>query len=80
MGPERAARLMAILPDPPACMRGCVIACRPIVILPQAAWRTTIPNDRNLIGAQVCAQSGCVEDVRPACIFLHGALDIRITP
>jgi hypothetical protein len=70
----------AVLPVPPGCERGCVLECRPIVVLMQSAWRTTIPNDRNLIGAGLCAQSGCVEDLRPPCIYLHGALGIRITP
>lgn len=70
----------AVLPVPPGCERGCVLECRPIIILAQSAWRTMIPNDRNLVGAVLCAQSGCVEDLRPACIYLHGALGIRITP
>lgn len=72
--------LNAVLPMPPGCVAGCVLECRPIVVLPQSAWRTVIPNDRNLIGAVLCAQSGCVENARPACIYLHGALGIRITP
>ncbi len=72
--------LSAIVPVPPACERGCVLECRPIIILSQSAWRTIIPLDRNLVGAALCAQSGCVEDLRPACIHLHGALDIRIMP
>ena len=31
------------LPVPPACTRGCVLACRPIVVLNQQAWRVIIP-------------------------------------
>jgi hypothetical protein len=70
----------ALLPAPPACVRGCTIDCRPIVVLSQSAWRIVIPNDRNLIGVQLCAQTGCVEAARPACVLLHGALGIQITP
>jgi hypothetical protein len=66
---------------PPACEARCVLECRPLVVLVVSAFRTTIPNDRALIGAQLCAQTGCVEAVRPAgCIHLHGALSIQFTP
>lgn len=72
--------LSAVLPMPPACEVRCVLECRPVVVLPQAAWRTTIPNDRALVGATLCAQTGCVESTRIlACILLHGALGITIT-
>lgn len=71
--------LNAVLPVPPACERGCILECRPIIVLTQAAFRTVIPSDRNLIGAQLCFQTGCVE-TPPGCVYLHGALDVRITP
>ena len=68
-----------VLPAPPACMRGCKLECRPLIVLHQEAARFMIPNDRNLIGMRFCAQSGALEAVRPnGCIYLHGALAIRI--
>lgn len=76
-----APGLSAVLAMPPACEARCVLECRPILVLVVSAFRTTIPNDRSLVGAQLCAQSGCVEPVRPSgCINLHGALAISITP
>jgi hypothetical protein len=74
-----APGLGAVLPVPPACGPRCVLECRPVVILAQAGFRVTIPNDPNLVGAAVCNQSGCVEAGRPPCVSLHGALGVRIT-
>ena len=68
-----------MLPTPPACTRGCKLECRPLVVLFQTAARFQIPNDRSLIGAKFCAQSGAIQAVRPnGCIYLHGALSVTI--
>jgi len=73
--------LSAVVPMPPACEARCVLECRPLIVLPQASFRTIIPNDRTLVGGTLCSQTGCVESGRPAaCIYLHGALGITITP
>lgn len=72
--------LNAVLPMPPACEARCVLECRPLIVLLQGSFRALIPNDRGLIGATLCFQTGCVEAQRPACLHLHGALGVTIMP
>lgn len=68
------------LNPPLACMRGCVLACRPLDVIPGSAWRTVIPRDPRLVGACFCVQAACVERTFAGpCVHLSGALSVCIT-
>ncbi len=65
------------LNPPLTCVRGCVLALRPIAAV-GGAWRILIPNNPRLVGLCLRFQCACVErsPVGRPCVVVSGAIDV----